>query len=655
MTLINMLTWWQWAILAAIPPAIVALYFLKLKRTPLEVPSTYLWRKSIEDLHVNSIWQRLRSNLLLFLQVLLVLLLMASLVRPGWSGNQLIGSRYVFVIDNSASMQSTDVTPSRLAEAKRRTAELIEQMSSGDVAMVVSFSDVAQVEQVFTDNRAELLRRVAAIQPTSRSTSLQEALRVAAGLANAVTPSGQSDTAPSQGEPATLYLFSDGKFPDVSDFKLGNLKPIFIPIGSPAAQNVAITAFNTRRSSDRLDQVQAFGRVQNFGLNKVKVELDLYLDDELLDSAAVELEPRDSTGVAFDLGQVTGGTLKLIANQGGELAVDDVAWTTIDPPQRTKVLVVTPGNDALRLALETDSVAQLVEVEFASPDALTTPEYRKRAGDGYYTLVVYDRCRPSAMPRANTLFIGQLPPVEAWGVEAQEPVPAPQIIDVDVVHPLMQMVELSNVRFVEGRMLTPPPGATALITTATGPLMAIAPRDAFEDAVLGAEIVGVDENQQAYANTDWPLRVSFPVFVLNTLGYLGRAGGSEELQSVHPGESVLLEPSGTDEKITVTDPAGNNFAVETSTGRVARFSRTDRPGVYTVRGGGQTLRRFAVNLFDSAESDIPPRDQVQIGFEEISGQANWEGGRIELWKLLLGAVLCVLCLEWYIYNRRVSV
>ena len=49
--LTNMLSPWQWALLAAVPPAIIALYFLKLKREPLEVPSTYLWHKSIEDLH----------------------------------------------------------------------------------------------------------------------------------------------------------------------------------------------------------------------------------------------------------------------------------------------------------------------------------------------------------------------------------------------------------------------------------------------------------------------------------------------------------------------------------------------------------------------------------------------------------------------------
>ena len=60
----------------------------------------------------------------------------------------LTGNRFIFLVDNSASMQATDVQPSRLDEAKRRAGELIDQMSSGDVAMIISFSDTARVEQI---------------------------------------------------------------------------------------------------------------------------------------------------------------------------------------------------------------------------------------------------------------------------------------------------------------------------------------------------------------------------------------------------------------------------------------------------------------------------------------------------------------------------
>src|SRR5436190_15933768 len=101
---INMLTLWQWGLLALVPPAIIALYFLKLKRQPLSVPSTYLWSRAIEDLHVNSLWQRLRQSLLLFLQLLLIGMLVFTLLRPGWQATELIGDRFVFLVDTSASM-----------------------------------------------------------------------------------------------------------------------------------------------------------------------------------------------------------------------------------------------------------------------------------------------------------------------------------------------------------------------------------------------------------------------------------------------------------------------------------------------------------------------------------------------------------------------
>ena len=212
-TLTNMLTWWQWLILAAVPPAIVALYFLKLKRHPLIVPSTYLWHKSIEDLHVNTIWQRLRRNILLLLQLLVIFLVMGALLRPSWQGTKLIGSRFIFLIDNSASMSATDVKPNRLDEAKRQVGDLIDQMKSGDVAMLISFADTARVEQGFTDDRGLLHRRLEAIEPTKRSTSLLEALKLASGLANPGR-SGEdvSDVRVAEAMPATLYIFSDGRF-----------------------------------------------------------------------------------------------------------------------------------------------------------------------------------------------------------------------------------------------------------------------------------------------------------------------------------------------------------------------------------------------------------------------------------------------------------
>jgi hypothetical protein len=228
------------------------------------------------------------------------------------------------------------------------------------------------------------------------------------------------------------------------------------------------------------------------------------------------------------------------------------------------------------------------------------------------------------------------------------------VIDVETTHPLVQLVELSNVRFAEATILKPPQGAGVLISAEAGPLLAIAPRGSFEDAVLGAEIVGVDKDQKRYANTDWPLRVSFPVFVLNALAYFGDTGAGG-VESVQPGHPVPLRATGDSGALVVRTPGGRSISLAPAAGETVPFGGTDELGIYMVEEAGQPPRRFAVNLFDSAESNIPPRGSLEIGYDQIAAEAAWEGARMELWKPLLVAVLGILCLEWYIYNRRVHV
>src|SRR4051794_4823861 len=143
----------QWAVLAGVPVGIIALYFLKLRRRPVQVASTLLWRRSLEDLHVNSLFQRLRKNLLLFLQLLAVLTAMLALAGPRFKGTENTANRFIIAIDESASMAATDVAPNRLGKAKAEALKIVANMEEGDLAMIVAFSDRARVVSNYTSNR----------------------------------------------------------------------------------------------------------------------------------------------------------------------------------------------------------------------------------------------------------------------------------------------------------------------------------------------------------------------------------------------------------------------------------------------------------------------------------------------------------------------
>ena len=647
--LTSMLSPLQWSLLALVPPAIVALYFLKLKRQPLEVPSTYLWHKSIEDLHVNSIWQRLRQSLLLFLQLLLIALVMFTLLKPSWNSSRLVGGHYIFLIDNSASMGATDIEPTRLEAAKKRTVSLIDEMKTGDVAMVISFADSAQVEQSYTDNRNELRRRVGEIKLTDRATSLADALRVASGLANPGRAQFSGpDVQVADPVPAKLYIFSDGKFPDVKDFSLGHLEPIYEPIGTETAKNVAIAAFTTARHEVNADTFQAFGRLENFGLEAVSVDVELLVDDQLVDAQRVKVDPGGSEGLAFPLEGVQSGVLKLKAGVDDDLKIDDVAWTTLNPPQPMKVLIVTPGNRPLALALATEKVRALAEIVEHSPDYLKQPEYVKQAAGGSFDLIVYDRCRPELMPQADTMFIDRLPVGEAW--KAGEPVAAPQIIDTDRAHPLMQIVEMGDVVVAEAQPLFPPVGSTVLIDTNAGPICAIGPREGFEDLVISFAVFDPD-----HMDTNWFLRPSFPVFVLNLLEYLGGTRATLTSGSVLPGQTLAWRSDTAGETIEVLLPSKATVEVARGKLNAFHFSGTSEVGVYEVREKGKATGHFAVNLFNPLESNLHPRPELKIGDTKVAGKVEREPARYDAWKLVLLAALAVLLLEWYIYNRRVYV
>ena len=284
--------------LAALIP-IIALYFLKLKREERVVPSTLLWKKVLDDLQVNSPFQRLKYSLLLLLQLLLVALLGFALARPYLSLAGYAGHKTILLLDTSASMATRDAGAggklARFEAAIRDAQAKVEDLRQNDEMAIVAFDkDVRQLSK-FTSDRALLKQILSDLQPRDMETNAEEAFETALALSE-----GQQNV--------QVLVLSDGCFGPVKMLKEqkeaahGNLEDSaganatkmlnlrlsnfrFVSYGSDTSENAAITQIDARtrpvkatdQDGKRIDalETQVFVMVENFAPKPREIVLSL--------------------------------------------------------------------------------------------------------------------------------------------------------------------------------------------------------------------------------------------------------------------------------------------------------------------------------------------------------------------------------------------
>jgi hypothetical protein len=153
--------------------------------------------------------------------------------------------------------------------------------------------------------------------------------------------------------------------------------------------------------------------------------------------------------------------------------------------------------------------------------------------------------------------------------------------------------------------------------------------------------------------TNWPLQTSFPLFLRNVLYNLANVDYAARAVSVQAGEPMVLRPEAGVQALNITPPLGPVVELKRGNRPDFVFSDTDQVGVYGVKRDDGGLSNFAVNLLDPNESNIEPREEIRIGTERFStGQSRAQPR--DLWKWILVLAVVFLMVEWYIYNKRVS-
>ncbi|RPI23674.1 MAG: VWA domain-containing protein [Chloroflexota bacterium] len=234
---------------AALAIPILILYMLKLRRREMPVSSTLLWQMVLRDRQANAPWQRIKRNLLLFLQLLILAALVLALARPAIPIPAPASGSVVVLIDASASMQASDVSPTRFQAAIESARDLVDSLTSDARMTLILAGKQPRVLASATSDRVELQRALDSAAPTQGSANWETAFALASGAASAA--SGQ--------EPASIVIISDGGLPQEGLPPLpGEVR--YVPVGE-ASTNVAISALSLRPSSDG---AELFARVTNY-------------------------------------------------------------------------------------------------------------------------------------------------------------------------------------------------------------------------------------------------------------------------------------------------------------------------------------------------------------------------------------------------------
>jgi len=654
-----------WAYIAAGAAALaVSAYIIKMRRRRFEVPFSQLWRRVLEQKDANALWKQLKRLIsLVFILLILALVLFAAL-DPTLGAVDRKARSVVILLDASASMKAMDGDDrgkqSRMDVAKERAKRLVDGMGGGDVAMVMKVDGQATPMSRFSNDGPMLDKMIDKVSATDTPADLPRALGAAAdALRDRPNP--------------LIVIVSDGAFPEqqlgqvtwdpasknLAAVNLANVDVRYIPVGH-RSDNVGIVAFNVRRYIANKAAYEVYIEIQNFGQEPAHSQLVLQNGATAVDVKQIDLAPGQRIRQIYP--KLPGGEdnqlraqLRQVDGPGGTdaFALDDTAFALLPARKKQKVLMVTKDN----LFLE----GALLVYENVDPLKVTPEEYdaKPSLADGM-DAVIFDDVTPEAVPAAPTSLLyfhptGPHSPIAIRSGETQNP----HITEIDESHPVMRWVTMSDVYMDRSEVFAPDAkkGEQSLAYSVTDSIIA-AKRDGRRKIV--AFVFSLPSAGRDSA-TDLPMRVAFPMLLVNTLDWF--AGDQADLLTTYPTgqrERVPLDGVVGATEADVKGPDGKLTHTPVIDG-LATFYGT-HVGYYDLTVNGPDGKHpiaaitLAANLASPGVSDIAPSAELTLGGKKLQPPEAFAITHSQkLWIYLLLLATAMIIAEWVTYHRRITV
>ncbi|MFC4775178.1 VWA domain-containing protein [Paenibacillus sp. GCM10023252] len=331
-------------------PAILLLYMLKRTYQDTPIASHMLWNRVLREQEANRPWQRLRSRLLLLIQLLAAVLLVLALMNPAWLRPADKTSEAVIVIDRSASMLARSSLGDRtlLEQAIAEAGSWVSaQPASRPITLIVS-GEQPQLIAAKVSNPSQVKELLNAIEPDYRHNDHAAAL----SLANAMYSDKQ------EGE---IHYWTDMRVHDAEEMNELKLNaPLQVHTPEPVTRSnndTSIVYYGVTAAGDSKDSKDSWdgtATIHNDSAESKTVTVHFYLEQDKQPAASktINIPPGEWKDAAVQNLPGAAYYRAEIEQAGDPYSLDNTAYSFGSASSKVKVMLVTKGNLFLEKALQ---------------------------------------------------------------------------------------------------------------------------------------------------------------------------------------------------------------------------------------------------------------------------------------------------------------
>jgi len=579
-------------LLGVVAAAVVLLYLIRPSRRRWTVPSALIWHRVLRSR--SRAPDRLRWWASLLLAIAVALMLALGLARPELGAFVGAVERVAVVLDNSATLATlTADGRTRWEHAIQRARQVVHAGGAGSQYMV------ADTQRLIASPRFE--------EPDAAIATLDR-LRVVPG-GHAVFP----DVLASANAAVRVVLVTDGvaRLPVPMEAEAFS---VFQP-----ADNVGITAFDVRAVPRAPRRYQAFVEVLNASPGAKQVELRVAGAGRPSVARVLDIPGGATSSEIFDVFGFDGGPLRAsISAQYDALAADDVAYAYLPPNKPIRVGLVAAGDSRLDRSLR---LLPGVRVSAVSPQRV--------GARGDVDAWVFDGYAPERAPAAPALIFR--PPPAGWLPASEGELSATAVAGWAASHPVTDGVSLRDVLVERALALRVHGDAQVLASNADG------------QALILASASGPRWVEVAFAlrDSNLPLQPGFPVLLSNALDWM-----TTEAPALQSAPGLIRVPVA---EADVLDLRGRQVPARRLPG--ATLVEAEEAGVYTATAGDRR-ERVAVSVADAAVTAV---NASRLARDPATTVSPTPRPAFDPWRGILLTAALLLILEWWAYNRRLTV